>query len=280
MFNLYPAEGTLTMFKSCFSNRRTGVAAALIVGVLFVVDQAQAAPITMNFDSRSHGQIIDTQYQHSKNGATFTATNFRGGPNLAVIFNTTRTNTNDHDLEDQWDMGNIAPDTVLKNIIILAENDIDADGDGFIDRPDDQGSTPAEGLSGTIAIHFDTLLGSFRADVIDVEPNDDVADDVRLGYFAFKLNGIELARVNFTEFVNPSSQFYDPTLVFGDNSANRLPAITTDQLQIRGFDEVEIGMGLCYGFDNLVFETATLLPEPSLLALVGLPLVMFRRSKR
>lgn len=256
------------------------IAFAVSAGLMSIASPARAATITMNFDSRSHGQIIDTEYQHSKSGATFTASNFRDGPDLAVIFNTTRTSTNDHDLEDQWDMGNIAPDTVMKNIIILAENDTDANGDGLIDRPDDQGSEPTQGASGEIAIRFDTLLGSFQADVIDVEPNADVTDDIRLGYFAFKLAGSEVARVNFTEFVDPTSAFYDPTLVFGDNSANRLPAINVQQLQIRAFDEVVIGMGLCYGFDNLEFETVSLVPEPSsLLALVGLPLLMVRRSK-
>lgn len=255
----------------------TFVVCAILVG-FYAVDHAAAAPIVINFDSRSHGQIIDDFYVDSK-GVTFTARNFQTGPDLAIVFDTTRTGTNDQDLEDAFDMGNIARTVFVKNVMILSENSA-LNSAGRIARPDDQGSEPANGSSGEISIAFDTQIRSFRLDLVDVEPNTDVADDVRLGNLSFRTAGIEVARVQFTEFVDSSSKFYDSEIEFGDNSANRIPTITAEQLGIVSFDEVVVGMGLCYAFDNIVFEQGIAVPEPSSAMLVGLPVLLLTMRQR
>jgi hypothetical protein len=252
-------------------------------GLLLAASQSRAAVLSMNFDSRKHGQIIDTEYVATK-GVTISARNLQGGPDLAIIFDSNRTYTDDHDLEAPWDMGNLATSTSVSKLLILAENDADADGDGRIDRPDDQGAEPADGLSGEITFNFNTPIKSLALDLIDVE--DGIETDEGIGYLSFRFKGSELARVMLSEFTNPSSGFYDRTVVYGDNSANRIQPITAEALQVAGFDQVVVGMGLCLGIDNVVFETGLAdidaqVPEPGALMsmLLALPALAPRRRR-
>ena len=54
-------------------------------------------------------------------------------------------------------------DTPLGNLLIIAEDDVDADNDGLVDDPDDS----AEG--GTIRFDFSTTVTFFGFQVIDVD---------------------------------------------------------------------------------------------------------------
>ena len=51
---------------------------------------------------------------------------------------------------------------VLGNLLIIAENDIDGNGDGFIDNPDDAGVRPA----GALFFDFNSPLTSFGIDIL------------------------------------------------------------------------------------------------------------------
>ena len=52
-----------------------------------------------------------------------------------LCFDSLLSNTADPDLEGPpWATGNLAPDTVLGNVLIIAENDVDSDVDGLIGR--------------------------------------------------------------------------------------------------------------------------------------------------
>ncbi|MDQ3441675.1 MAG: hypothetical protein M3478_15135 [Planctomycetota bacterium] len=119
---------------------------------------ALAAPSTapaavINFDGRQHGEIVTDYYLRDK-GVLISAKNLQGGPDIAIAFDTTRTQTNDRDLEDPWQMGNLVGETPNFKALILAENDDDSDGNGLIDRPDDQGSQPHLGSAGQITLDF------------------------------------------------------------------------------------------------------------------------------
>ncbi|MGB7161266.1 MAG: PEP-CTERM sorting domain-containing protein [Tepidisphaeraceae bacterium] len=232
---------------------------------------------TINFDSRKHGQVITDDYLLSK-GVVFSAVNFQGGPDLAVAFDSGRSQTDDHDLEDPWNVGNIPSSTRLWKILIVAENDIDLNRDGLLDHPDDQGSTPALGLAGQLELDFAAPHRTFGLDLVDVEPGDEI------GFIAFHLRGVEIARVGFDEFITPASPFYDPTIVFGDNSANRIQPITAEQLNIVAFDKVVVGTGMCLAIDNLNFQlydgALPSVPEPSALAAIGLAFTTWARRRR
>lgn len=231
----------------------------------------------INFDGRSHGEIVTDYYQRTK-GISITALNFQGGPDLPIAFDTTRTQTDDRDLEDPWTVGNLGASHKANKILILAENDIDANHDGKIDRPDDQGSTPALGSAGQLTFDFaGAPQFALGLDLLDVETGDEI------GYFAFYLRGTEVARVTLAQFIDPASSFYDPSIVFGDNSANRVQPMTAQQLNIAAFDKLVIDMGICYGVDNLTFEpfngTLPAVPEPGALAAMGLAFTALARRR-
>jgi hypothetical protein len=270
-----PAKIRFLGYFMLFSLR---TAACSAFGLSLTLAAASSNAATINFDSRKHGQVITDDYLLSK-GVLFSAVNFQGGPDLAVAFDSGRAQTDDPDLEDPWDIGNIPSPTRLWKVLIVAENDIDLNNDGLLDHPDDQGSTPALGLAGQLELDFVAPHRTFGLDLVDVEPGDEV------GFIAFHLRGVEIARVGFAEFITPASPFYDPTIVFGDNSANRIQPITAEQLNIVAFDKVVVGTGMCLAIDNLNFQpyqgALPQVPEPSALAAIALLVPMLvRRSRR
>lgn len=242
--------------------------------VLHGLSNRAVAVIVVDFEAYAHGETIDNQYFVSDE-LTISARNFKSGPNLAIIFDSRKTGTADLDLEDAWTGGNLRGSTALGNLLILAENDIDANNDGFVDSPDDQGSPDTS--AGELRFKFTSVLTSFGLDLIDVDGPDEGA----VGFFGFRLGGTELARVRFDAFVNPSSTFYDPTFAYGDRFANRIKPITTADLGIAGFDEVVVNTGLCSAVDGVRYE-AVVIPEPSAAAIAGAGFIaaMFARGKR
>lgn len=215
---------------------------------------------TLYFESLDHGQIVTDQYR-STHGVSINASNSGGGPDLAIVFDSTRNNTRDPDLEGPWNRGNLAGQADLGNLLIIAENGIDRNNDGRIDNPDDEGSRPA----GSIFLDFDTPIHSFGFDLLDVEgPNEYSRDS---GYFAVFYSGnSELSRVGFGSFADPNSPFYDATVRFGDSSANRIQPITAAELGLTEFDGVEINFGGSGAIDNLAFMPV---PLPSATFLLG-----------
>jgi hypothetical protein len=273
-----------------FSLRPALLSVSLGLSTLALAPSVASATI-INFDGRAHGQVVDHYYEDR--GVTISAANFQGGPHLAIAFDTNRQNTDDADLEFNWSKGNLVG-TLLNKVLIVAENDIDANRDGRVDRPDDQGSEPHLGSSGQITFEFAQPQQSFGLDLIDVEDGDFslppslppqaalVGDQV--GFIAFYLRDVEIRRVSLGDFINPSSPFYDRTVQFADNSANRIQPMSAEELNIIAFDQVVVDMGMCYAIDNLQFETfqgaLPNLPEPSSLAVLGLGVIMLAKRRR
>lgn len=220
-----------------------------------------AAVVVVDFEAYVHGETITNQY-FASDGVRISANNFTAGPDLAIIFDSRKTGTADLDLEDAWTGGNLRGSTALGNLLILAENDIDANSDGLIDSPDDQGSPKTS--SGELKFSFTAIQDSFGLDLIDVDGPDEGA----VGFLAFRLGGLELARVGFSAFVNPTSPFYDPTFEYGDRFANRVAPITATNLGITGFDEVIVNTGLCSAVDGIQFDSVQV-PEPATATAVG-----------
>src|SRR5436190_16557817 len=100
-----------------------------------------AAAAVLNFESQTHGKVVANQYRSYQGGITISADNFRaGGPDMAIVFDSRRTNTADPDLQAPFVAGNLAPGTTtVGNMLIIAENSIEANHDGLIDSPDDEG---------------------------------------------------------------------------------------------------------------------------------------------
>jgi hypothetical protein len=209
-------------------------------------------------------------------GVRISAVNLQGGPDLAIVFDTLMENTADPDLESPWLVGNIFANSLQRGILIIAENAIDSDGDGRIDDPDDQ-AAPRGSSSGEIRIQFDFDLSSFGFDLFDSEGGPEINPNV--GFVAFRDNGVELRRISFAEFITPTSSFYDPTIEYGDHSANRIRPITAAQMNIDRFDEVRVNIA-SGGIDTLTWSEAAPIPEPTSLALVGMSAAALLRRRR
>ena len=170
--------------------------------------------------------------------------------------------------------GNLAisqTETQLGRALIIAENAVGA-GDGILDNPDDEGSRPA----GQLILQFSRTINTFGFDVIDIEGI--ILEGSSLEFFR---DDVLVATVEFADFTTVASDFYDATIVFGDNTANRVAPISASALVSAGFasasdgfDRVVINVGGSSAFDNII------IPAPSgLLAFAGGWLMLSRRRR-
>ena len=237
-----------------------------LAGVAFGAVLLGAAPgaqaLTIDFEGLEHGRIVNTQYVGS-HGVTISVENVGGGPDLGVAFDTNLSGTADSDLESPWGAGNLPSSTDLGNILIIQENSTGT-GDGIADSPDDEGSRPA----GTITFEFAGDIDYFGFDIVDVEGPTEYGQDK--GYVAaFYNNGVEIGRVGFGDLIDSNSSFYDPSIVYGNNSINRVSPISAADFNSTAlFDEVRINLGGSAGVDNLVFDYPV--PEPATMTLLGM----------
>lgn len=241
---------------------RTFFAASAAALALSAGAGSARADVIITFAGLEHGRIVNTQF--APLGVTIAANNFARSFDLACAFDTTRTNTEDPDLEDPWDLGNLPSNTNLGNVLILAENNVGA-GDGILDRPDDEGSRPA----GTLTFTFARPVSKFGLDLVDIE-----SDTTEAGSLTFFRNNVQVGSVTFSAFKNAASPFFDPTIVFGNNSANRVAPILPAAFGVDGFDSVVVRLGGSGAIDNI------LIPAPSAAAAVALGLVGLTRRRR
>lgn len=232
---------------------------------LVVASSTYAEPIAATFESMVHGEIITNQFADV--GMSIEAENFQLATAKPVAFNSNMLSDTDPDLNGpNWTKGNLAPNTDLGMLIIIPENMTDANGDGIIDDPDDEGARPA----GDLKFTFADIMTSFGFDVIDMEGP--VREMSSIEFFLF---GSSVATVDFNEFVTAGSDFYDPTVRFGNNSANRITPITSAQLGIDGFTSVVIHVGGSAAYDNIV-----VVPAPASGLMLGLGGLVLTRRRR
>jgi len=248
--------------------------AAALAAAALASAPALAGSQTIDFESYVHGRILNTQ----EAGVTISAVNRGGGPDLAVVFDSRMRQTRDPDLEGpngsngSWaGGGNLAPNAILGNMLIVQENSVGI-ADGVADRPDDEGSRPA----GSIMFDFDKAITSFGFDLIDVEGPSEFGQDS--GYFATFFGALSQVRVSFAEFITPGTLFHDPSVAYGNNSANRIKPITAQSLGLDSFWRVEINFGGSAAIDNVQY---TAVPTPGAFAGAGLlGLIMLGRRAR
>jgi len=205
-----------------------------------------AAAISINFDGFANGQIIDSEVP----GVVISADNMGGGPDLAVIFDERIVQGGDPDLngggcipgdpanicDGTWAVGNLAPNTVLNNLLIVQENGVNQGG--FISTvPDDEAG------GGTLKFDFQECIKSFGMDAIDAEGMEETPGS--FGSISFRLNNVEVATRDFENLVAVN--------LFGDNSANRFAPITSAVLGTT-FDEVWVIHDGSGAVDNIEYE--------------------------
>lgn len=222
---------------------------------LSLLGASAAQAVSLDFESLSHGEVVKA----GLDDVQIDALNPNRSFDLAVGFDTTLSGTADLDLEmgGGWSSGNITGEQ-LGTILILQENDTDCDT-GICSNPDDEGRRPA----GDLSFAFRTSLLDFGLDLVDID--NALVEDGSLEFF----DGEVSVAVSFAEFIDPKSAFYDETVEFGNNSANRISPLSAKVLGLEKIDGVTVSLGGSGGVDNL---TGTIVPEPStaVLALLGL----------
>jgi len=233
-----------------------------------------ALAITLDFTGLDHGRIVDTDF--AAQGVVITAHNPNRPFDHAVVFDTTRTGTADPDIEGPaWSGGSLGPDTILGEILVLQESDTGC-ADDVCDDPDDEGWRPA----GSFTFDFTHPAMSFGVDLIDID------HDEPGGYLDFVAGGASVGKVFFADLVNVASPWYDPSIAFGNHTANRVSPITVAMLagvfgNVPGnaLDQVVVHLGGSGGIDNVTFA-----PEPGAFALLAAGLLGLtgwaRRARR
>ncbi len=222
----------------------SGVCAVALLGLL----AAPAAALKLDFEEFDHGEKV-----FSSKGVDIIVDNARPkGADFGVAFDTMETLTEDEDLEmgNGWSGGNLAPDTVLDNILIIQEHDKTCNTT-MCERPDDEGSRPA----GDITLDY-RKVGPFKTFAFDFVDVENVKKE--RGALKFYLGGVDgtlVDQIFFAEFAG---------VTFGDNHANHV-----DLGEIGHFDTVVIEVGGSAGFDNIT----TTVPEPTTATLVALGLL-------
>jgi hypothetical protein len=170
-----------------------------------------------------------------------------------MAFNTAIGTSADPDLHDDFALGNLAGATDLLNALIISEND--AGG-----QPDDEGNQPA----GTITVDLDFQASSLGFDILDID-----STTVETGGVDFFLDSTLVGSFEWSDLVGGGA-LADPSVVFGDNSANRInPVALADLVGADGdvFDLIVFRMGGSGAVDNLEIEEAPV-PEPAALSLL------------
>ena len=191
---------------------------------------------SINFDADDagapllRGTIMNTQL-HGIDIHISAENNRPGHPDEAIIFDSNDPSGGDSDLGGPWDAGNIDPGTNLGNILIIAEDIVDSNGDGYVDDPDD------EAQGGVIYVQSYKLHCYLSFDLIDIEPSEGHS-----GYVVVHLDEGGSRTFHFNDFTG---------VTYGDNSANKIVVIAEE---IGGmFYQVDFHLDGSGAIDSIIF---------------------------
>ena len=185
------------------------IAGALALGLLAVLAgtapkdasaQACTGPFTIGFAGLPAGTILGEQYAAS--GVHISGAANHGGPNALIVFDS---NSTDSDLDEDLRVG-------IGNIAIFANNLDDGNGDGLVDRPDENNY----GGRAKFAFDQDVSIGSFKFVDKDHEPDDSA--------IAYDASGNVIKQVPIPQAGNGSVQ----TISVGADGVRRFEVVYGD----------------------------------------------------
>jgi hypothetical protein len=256
------------MFATRFTLGAAGLACLLATAA---TSYAANATGTLTFNSFSTGQKIDTEYVNEY-GITISARNASGGPNVATLYNSGATTGTDANLMAPFDRGNLAGKSLSK-LLVIAANDTDANGDGKIDKPDDAGA-------GSLIFDFTQPVMCFGFDLVNI--NGITSTSGSKGYSVEFFNGSsKVGQVGFDQFITKGGTFYDASIQYGVNSANRVQPILATKFGGTQYTRAILNLGGPGAVDNVNWKDIVV-PEPTGIALLalGVPALLARRRAR
>ena len=221
----------------------------------------------IDFDSLQVGEIVNEQFAGM--GVHIEVINDRHTSiNLGIIFDSFGSSGHDSDLEGPpWSSGNASSD-VFANLLIIAENDVDANNDGLIDDPDDEAG------GGSIIFRFDIPVFEFGFSLIDIE----TSESGPTASVMFFNDEVFVGMVDFSDLVDSGSAIFDTTIEFGNNSANHIqPMSFFDGNDLLEFNEARFFLEGSGAVDNILF---TAIPAPGPLAPLLFSLLAAVRRRR
>ena len=248
-------------------NRMYSVIASTSCVVVTLSMGAPAGADLIDFDSLQVGEIVNEQFAGM--GVHIEVINDRHTSiNLGIIFDSFGSSGHDRDLEGPpWSRGNASSD-VFANLLIIAENDEDDNNDDLIDDPDDEAG------GGSIIFRFDIPMIEFGFSLIDIE-NSEHGHGASVMFFN---DEVFVGMVDFSDLVDSGSAFFDPTIVFGNHSANHIqPMSFFNGIDPLEFNEVRFVLQGSGAIDNIFFTT---IPAPGPLAPLLFSLLAAVRRRR
>ena len=118
-----------------------------------MTDTAEICEIGADLTPYTHGEIFNTQWPGISVSAVANIS-YAGGVDTVIVFDSDLTGTADPDLE-----------VGVGNMLIIAENVVDANNDGLIDDPDDNQN------GGLMVFEFDDLVRINSFDFVDQDQN-------------------------------------------------------------------------------------------------------------
>jgi len=179
-------------------------------------------PITFEMDALGNplaaGTVVSSQW-HLFDIHISAVNNKAGHPDEVIIFDSNNPTGGDSDLGGPWG-----------NILIIAEDDVDSDGDGLVDDPDDEAN------GGKIIFYSNNSCSTLGFDLIDFEESEGHS-----GTLVIILESGGTVNIDFTDFVGT---------VWGDNSHNSISIPAED---IGGtFKQVEFHFNGSGAIDNVL----------------------------
>ncbi|MEM6749830.1 MAG: hypothetical protein AAGA57_00615 [Planctomycetota bacterium] len=238
----------------------TLVAAGALTGV------ANAEMTHLDFDDMKHGELLKSN-RYADQGVHIYTENYHSRHDYGAGFDTNERWTRDRDLQSPFDHGN-AKNKDFGTALIIQENVYWNWKEGVFSHPDDQAGSPA----GHFVFDFKVPVSHFGLSVIDI----DSKKEAKKGYILSIERGEKKVGVSFADFADMSSKWYDPTVKYGNNSANTLPMLSASDLGLDGIDRVKVVMGGSGAIDHVKFKAV---PSPTA-AIGGLGMLGLAAARR